>query len=136
MKKILALMLSIALILSMTACSSNKLADSFDKDKVIARAEELVGTVNTFDYSTVVSQLRQDLQAKLTADQLETSWGTQLKAAGNFVGYSSENVYGTKDKSTGEDYAVTVLSCKYENATLTYTISMNDKFEIVGLYMK
>jgi len=136
MKKILALMLSIALILSMTACSSNKLADSFDKDKVIARAEELVGTVNTFDYSTVVSQLRQDLQAKLTADQLETSWGAQLKAAGNFMEYSSENVYGTKDKSTGEDYAVTILICKYENATLTYTISMNDKFEIVGLYMK
>jgi len=136
MKKVLVPMMAIILILALAACSSNKLASSFDKDKVVSRAEELVQTVNTFDYGTVVSALRKDLQTQLTADKLEASWGSQLKAAGNFVEFSSEAVYGTKDKSTGESYAVAVLVCKYENATLTYTISMNSNLEIVGLYMK
>lgn len=136
MKKILTSILAAALIFSLAACSSNKLADAFKEDEVIARAKALVDVINTYSYDAVVAELREDLQGQLTAEQLESAWDAQLKAAGEFTEYKTAAAYGQKDKATDEDYALAVLVCKYENASLTYTISMDKDLNIVGLYMK
>ncbi|MGI5984380.1 MAG: DUF3887 domain-containing protein [Clostridiales bacterium] len=136
MKKILTSILAAALIFSLAACSSNKLAEVYKEDEVIARAKEIVDIINTYSYDEVTAELREDLQDQLTAEQLESALDSQLKAAGEFLEYKTEAVYGQKDSSEDKDYAVAVLICKYENASLTYTISMDKDLNIVGLYMK
>lgn len=136
MKRAIIFLLSIIILASFVACSSNKLADVFKEDEVVARAKEYVETINTLDYDAVVAGLREDLQSQVTAESLESAWGPQLDEAGKLEKYTTVVAYGQKSKTTQEDYAVCVLVCEYENASLTFTISMDEDLEIVGLYMK
>lgn len=136
MKKVFVSAIAVILLLSLTACSSNKLADIYNEDEVIAEAKSVVEIINKLDYDADVALLREDLQGQLTADQLKRAWGTQLDAAGAFKDYKSVVTYGQKSKSTDEDYAVCVLVCTYENATLAYTLSFDKDLALVGMYMK
>jgi len=136
MKKILITLFAIALTLSLAACGSNNLADSFSEEEVIANSKSYVETINTLDYEAVVAGLREDLQSQVTAESLESAWGPLLDEAGKFEKYTTVVVYGQKDQTTQEDYAVCVLVCKYENASRTFTISMDKDYKFVGLYMK
>ena len=136
MKKVLLSALALALIFSLAACSSGKLADVYKEDEVVAKAKNVVDTINSLDYDAVASFVRSDLQSQLPADALESAWGTQLSDAGAFKEYKSTSAYGQKSKSTGEDYAVCILVCSYENAAHTFTISMDKDLAVVGLYMK
>lgn len=120
----------------LAACGGAKLADTFDKDEVTARAEDVVGLINDRDYEAVTDQVREDLRDQLTADTLRDAWDATLDTSGAFEEYKSETVIGQKSKSTGEDYAVAVLVGKYENATRTFTLSMDQNLDLVGLYMK
>ena len=117
MKKIIIAVLSVIMILSLAACSSNKLADGFKEEDVVTKAKSVVDTINTQDYDSVVALVRSDLQAQLTADSLKTAWQPMLDESGAFKEYKSVVTYGQKSKSTGEDYAVCVLVCTYEKAT-------------------
>jgi hypothetical protein len=130
------LLAALLAVLSLTACSGSKLADAYSKDEVIARGEEMVELINTLDYEAVCGELREDLQDQLTPQQLKDAWDSGLMAAGAFEEFSQVVTAGQTDSSTGEDYAVAVLVCKYENSTLTFTISMDTNLDIVGLYMK
>jgi len=136
MKKTSFVLFAIALILSLAACTSNKLADVFGEDEVISNAKSYVETINTLDYKAVVAGLREDLQSQVTAESLESAWGPLLSEAGKFEKYTTVVVYGQKDQTTQEDYAVCVLVCKYENASYTFTLSMDKDYEFIGLYMK
>lgn len=136
MKKLMASFIAFALLFSLVACSSNKLADIYNEDDVSARAKSVVETINTLDYDAIVAVLREDLQSQITSESLESAWGPLLDEAGAFKEYKTVVTYGQKDKTTDEDYAVCVLVCKYENASRTFTISMDKDLEVVGLYMK
>lgn len=137
MKKVLCFILIFAALLSLSACgSAAALPEGFEEAAVLSRAEELIDLINTKDYAAVVSQLRDDLETAIKPEELKTAWGPTLEKAGAFVEVSKTVVSGTKDPSTDEDYAVAILVCKYENASLTYTISVDRNLEIVGMYMK
>ncbi len=132
--RIIFLILSFSILL--TACVSTKLADSYDENAVVERAKEVVEMINAQDFAAVNAQVRDDLQDKLPAENLQNTLGKTVADAGDFLEYSSTAAIGQKSKSTGEDYATVVLVCKYQNATLTYTITMDANLDIVGLYSK
>ena len=134
MKKAIVLMM--AMILFLVACGGAKLADIFDEDEVTARAKDVVGLINDRDYEAVTGQVREDLRDQLTADTLRDALDATLDESGAFEEYKSVTVVGQKDKNSNEDYAVAVLTGKYENASRTFTISMDQDLDIVGLYMK
>ncbi len=136
MKKGLICILVLVLTLSIVGCSSNKLADIYSEDEVIARAKEVVDVINSLDYDAMNAQLRDDLQDQLTAEQLKEVWATQLEEAGAFEKYENTVTMSQKSESTGEDYAVAILTGKYENSSLTFTIVMDKDMEIVGMYIK
>ena len=136
MKKAMILAMVLALIWLLSACGGAKLADIYDEDEVTARAKEVVDVINTLDYEAMANVVREDLQDQLTADTLRDAWDPLLSKARDLEEYKSVTVIGQKSQSTGEDYAVAVLACKYENATRAFTISMDQNLDIVGLYMK
>jgi histidyl-tRNA synthetase len=139
MKKIKSaiFLLIMGMVFSMFAgCSSNKLADIYSEDEVIERAKQVVEVINTLDYIAMTDELRQDLRDQLTADQLKEAWDSKLQKAGKFKEYKATAALGQKSKSTGEDYAVAVITCKYENSNLTFTIVLDKNLDVVGMYMK
>ncbi len=136
MKKILMISLALVFALSLVGCTSIKLADIYSEDEVIARAKEVVEVINTRNYDAMNALLRADLQDELTTEQLEEAWEPILTDAGAFQEYHNTAAIGQKSQSTGEDYAVALLTCQYENASLTFTIVMDIDMEIVGMYIK
>ena len=136
MKKITAALVLTALCLSLAACSAPTLSDKFDEDEVIGRSKQMVSLLNQFDYEAVVSEFREDLQAQLSAEELESALDETLVSAGAFKSVSSSAAYSQQNDAANEEYATCVLVCDYESAKLTFTISMDEELDIVGLYMK
>ncbi|MEA4895029.1 MAG: DUF3887 domain-containing protein [Oscillospiraceae bacterium] len=136
MKKVVFSILAVVLVMTLSACSSNKLADIYSEDEVVAKAKTIVETINTQDFDLVVNFVRTDLREQLSADILESAWKPILDESGSFKEYKTALTYGQKSKSTDEDYAVCVLVCTYEHGTRTFTISFDKDLSAVGLYMK
>lgn len=136
MKRIFTFILALAIVCSLSACSSARLSEDYSEDAVISRAKEVVELINALDYSAVHAELRDDLQDTLTTEKLENALEEKIGDAGDFSEYSTVTTAGQKSKSTGEDYATVVLVCKYENAAITYVISMDKNMDIVGINLK
>jgi len=132
--RILFILLVFSIILS--ACTSVKLADIYDENIVTERAKEVVEMINSQDYDKVNAEIRDDLQDRLTSNQLKDAIGAKLVEAGAFIEYQSITTLGQKSKTSGEDYATVVLVGKYEKSTLVFTITMDSNLDIVGLYVK
>ena len=136
MKKVYTLLISIFVIMSLVACSSSKLSEDYSDDQVINKGKEVIEVINTLDYSAINNVLREDLRGDLTSDKLKEGWDSSLTKAGNFIEYTSTSTASQKSKSTGDDYAVAIINCKYENSNLVYTILMDKNMDIVGMYLK
>lgn len=131
MKRLIPIILSAMIVLCLAACGSSF---DFDKEAAVSKAEQAVTVINTRDYDDIAALFREDLRSQVSAESIESSWDTQLEEAGAFTEYKSETAVGKVEDET--QYIVVVLVCKYENSTLTYTISLDTDLEIVGMYMK
>lgn len=136
MKKVRIILLTMLVMGVLTACGAGKLSENYVEDDVITKAEQVVELFNDKDYQAVTDMVREDLQEQLSADVLKSALDEKLTAAGEFMEYSQSATAGQQDKSTGEDYAIVVLICKYQNSNLTFTISMDEDMNLVGIYMK
>ena len=136
MRKICTIFATLCFTLSLCACSSSKLAETYEEGTVIARGKEIVELINIFDYSAINAEVRDDLQDDLPVEKLEQAFAEPVGNSGKFVEYSLITTMGQKSKSTGEDYATAILSCKYENSTIVYTITMDKNMDIVGIHIK
>jgi len=136
MKPIRILFILLIFSITLSACTSTKLADNYDENIVTERAKEIVELINSQNYDQVNAEIRDDLQDQLTSEKLKDALGARLAEAGAFLEYQSIATLGQKSKTTGEDYAVVVLIGKYEKSTVVFTISMDSNLDIVGLYVK
>ena len=136
MKLIRILFILLVFSITLSACTSVKLADKYDENIVTERAKEVVEMINSQDYDKVNAEIRDDLQDRLTSNQLKDAIGAKLVEAGAFIEYQSITTLGQKSKTSGEDYATVVLVGKYEKSTVVFTITMDSNLDIVGLYVK
>ena len=135
-KRILSAVLALSMALLLFGCGAAPLPEGFDEEKVTARAEEIVGYASSGDYDAIIACLRSDLSSSVTADQLKESWAPTYDKIGAFQSVDQTALYGTKDKSTGEEYAVAVVVCTHENGSAIYTLSFDADLNLVGLYLK
>ena len=135
-KTALSVVMVLALSVGMIACAGGKLPEGFDKDEVGSAAEEIVGLATTGDYDSIISALRDDLKSSITADQLKEGWASLFEKAGAFDSITKTVFSSTKDKTTGEEYAVVQVLAKHANANLIYTLSFDKDLALVGLYLK
>lgn len=136
MKKTTNVILLLIVTLLLCSCTVDPLSDQFDEAKLKRHAEEIIAIVNTKDYEAVLNCFRTDLRSNVTVQQLKDGLGSFLTDAGNYVKLTSFTAAGKIDASTKEDYAATVNICEYENSSLIYTISFDENYELIGLYVK
>lgn len=135
-KRVLAALLALCTALVLFGCGAQPLPEGFDKDKVTARAEEIVGYANSGDYDAIIACLRADLTDAVTADQLKEGWAPTYEKVGAFDSIQSEQLVGTTDKTTSEEYAVALIACKHASGSVLYTLSFDKDLNLVGLYLK
>lgn len=139
MKKMIGMTILIMSLFGMllTGCASTKLSEDFDEATVKSAAEEIVTLLNNNDVETICNEkIDSELSEYFTTDTLQQAIDQYLSDAGAFKEYSKEAVIGTKAQNTKEDCAVAIVKAKYENKSITYTISFNKDMEVIGLYMK
>ena len=136
MKLIRILFILLVFSITLSACTSEKLADIYDENIVTERAKEVVEMINSQDYDKVNAEIRDDLQDRLTSNQLKDAIGAKLVEAGAFIEYQSIATLGQKSKTSGEDYATVVLVGKYEESVIVFSITLDSNLDIVGLYVK
>ena len=135
--KVLSLFISVLVIcfVLLSGCSSPKLSSDFDEDTVKKAAEDVISMINNKDseglreISTV--QVKNAFTDELLGDVYEA-----IDEGGNFEQVQDMSIAGTKDKSSGEEFAVAVVKAKYEIKTFTYTISFTKQMKLAGLYYK
>ena len=135
-KAIVAAMLILTLSLSLIGCAGTPLPEGFDADEVGTAAEEIVGLATAGDFDSVVGALREDLKSSITVDQLKEGWAPAYEKAGAFEKITKTALSGTKDQTTGEEYAVAQVLVKCAKASLVYTLSFDKDMALVGLYLK
>ena len=136
MKLIRIFFILLVFSITLSACTSVKLADIYDENIVTERAKEVVEMINSQDYDKVNAEIRHDLQDQLTSDKLKDAIGAKLVEAGAFIEYQSITTLGQKSKTSGEDYATVVLVGKYEESVIVFSITLDSNLDIVGLYVK
>lgn len=137
MKKIVTLFAVIAMAMSLCACGgAQELSDAFDEAEVKTAAEELIGYVNEDDVEGFCSVPMSDaMKENMTVDNTKQIFDQYLGNKGAFIEYKSIVIVGATDKNIGE-CAVAVVSAKYENMTVQYTISYDTDMNVVGFYLK
>ena len=120
----------IILCMMFTGCGATKLSDAFSEDKLKPSVETVIDNLNNEKYDEVIATGSQDLKSKLTAEKLKESWGMMKGKLGKFESINKEAFVGK------DDSAVVIVNAKYEKGDVQFTISYNDKMEMIGIYMK
>lgn len=121
--------------LLLTGCSSTKLSDDFDEEKVKAAAQEAIDHLIAGEYEECVGLMSEEMQAALSAEVLATNMDTITGQRGAFQEYKSNSVVGQKDKE-GTEYAVAVIVAAFEKGNVTFTVSFDKEMKMIGLWMK
>lgn len=137
MKKLLSkLSILLLIIITFTACSTKSLPEKFDKEKVKASAENVITLFSNEEFEKITNDFtREDLKTGLSPDVLKNAKEQVMPNAGSFVEFKMSSFVAQKDKS-GTDFVSAVIAVKYQNQTVTYTISFDENNKIIGFYLK
>ena len=136
-KKVMLLICTMMVAIGLCACGGVKeLSENFDEAAVKAAAEELVGYVNDGNAEGFCSVPMSDAMAEnMTVESTQQIFDEYLGNKGAFIEYNSITVVGADDKTIG-DCAVVIVSAKYENMNVQYTISYDKDMNLVGFFLK
>lgn len=128
MKRVLVAILSALTMLALVACSGNKVDDSTSK-KYIKKAEEIASLLNAGKYEEVHVMFDDQMSTGLPVDKMEELTPI-IKDSGAFKKIDKSSV---EEK---DDVYIVILVAKYSEENRIFTISFNDKEQVVGLYIK
>lgn len=124
--------MSIALL---TGCGSPKLSSDFNEEEVKIAAEKVILMINQQNSEGIKELCTVRMREALTDDVLKQVYEA-ISEGGQFEKIENMSIGGTKDKSSGEEFAVVVAKAKYEIKSFTFTISFTKQMKIAGLYYK
>lgn len=136
-KKVLLLICVMMAAIGLCACGGVKeLSENFDAATVRAAAEELIGYVNEEDAEGFCSvPMSESMAENMTVESTQQIFDEYLGNKGAFVEYKSITLVEAYDKTVG-DCAVAIVSVKYENMNVQYTISFDIDMKLVGFFFK
>lgn len=132
---IIILMTTILTMLLLTACSAPALSADFNEEEVKLLAQDVVSLLNAQDSEGLRSVFTEQMNTAITDDVFVQIYAA-IEGGGKFEAIDNITVVGSSDKSTGEEFATTVVTAKYENQTFTYTITFNKQMQLAGLYYR
>lgn len=107
----------------------------FNKVDVEKQAQKVIDLLNNKDYETLQKDYSDDTMKKyLTQESMEDAKNELKLDWGEFISYS--NAYITELTQMGKKYVVVQLNTTYENLSVTFTITFDEKMKLAGLYMK
>ncbi|HJX56124.1 MAG TPA: DUF3887 domain-containing protein, partial [Methanoregula sp.] len=128
----LAAVLCFALL---AGCVGQQLSGDFNEEEVRNAAENVITLINDQDSEGIRDLCTVRMREALTDDVLDQVYEA-IGEGGLFEKIEDMSVAGTKDASSGEEFAVVVARAKYEIKTFTFTISFTKQMKLAGLYYR
>lgn len=125
-----------AMLLFLTACSSNKIPEGFNEEELTAQAKQIVEYLQDGQYDQVLIGMREDVRGLLPEETLKEVSEAKFAAVGTFEKYAQVAITDTKDPVTSEVYAVVILVVEYKDGKGTFTLTFDKNLSCVGLYIK
>jgi hypothetical protein len=129
------IIISCLCVIFLSACSAPALSVDFNEEDVKLLAQDVVSLLNAQDSEGLRSLFTEQMNTAITDDVFVQIYAA-IEGGGKFESIENISVVGSTDKSTGEEFATTVVTAKYENQTFTYTISFNKQMQLAGLYYR
>lgn len=128
MRKMVATMFGIGLIVILTACGGSKVDDA-TADKYIAKAEEVITLLNETNYEEVHAMFNDEMKSGLPVEDMEELTPV-IEEAGEFKEIDKASV------EEDDVLYISVLVAKYSEENRIYTITFNESEEVAGLFIK
>ena len=135
-KSIITIFLIISVLLTGVLGCTYGFPKGFDKDTCTTKAENIIEVINSKDYETLHSMIRSDLQENITAEDFAEAWDAKLDKIGAFKEYGNPVLSGEFDRNTGEEFAMVVYYCYYEDGEAIFTIYFDSDMEMTSISMK
>ncbi len=119
----------------LTGCIGQGLSGDFNEGQVRSAAEHVITLINNQDSEGLRALSTVRMREALTDDVLNQIYEA-IGEGGQFEKVEDMSVAGTKDSSSGEEFAVVVARAKYEIKTFTFTISFTKQMKLAGLYYR
>lgn len=130
MKKIVSLLCAaLCLTLLLAACGA-KVPEGMEEEKVKAAAEATVKQLDARDYEALMDTMDDTLKGAMTAEEWAATWQPAADQLGALVEIEKHSLVAK------DGYAVDVAQAKFENGSLTFTLSYTTDYQLAGLFMK
>lgn len=130
MKKIVSVLCAaLCLALLLAACGA-KVPEGMEEEKVKTAAETTVKQLDARDYEALMATMDDTMKAAATAEEWAATWQPVADQLGAFVEIEKHSLVAK------DGYAVDVAQAKFENGSLTFTLSYNTDYQLGGLFMK
>lgn len=130
MKKLLLVICVLLGISTLTGCNEQPLDERFDADTLEQTTLSIVENLNSQNYDTIESLVRDDLQDILSSSVIQKAWEPIKDKLGEYEGKSVCVI-----KSNGDNVTVAMVS-NYEKGKLQVTANYNLDMKLIGLYIK
>lgn len=128
MKNIIKIGLTLFIgIFILSGCQAS--VDDETNNKYTKKAEDIIQLINEGDHDQLTDSFDKTMKEAIQSEDISQIADIVVKA-GEFRSF-------TKSTTTKKDGYITVITmAKYDKATITYTISFNEKDEVSGLWLK
>lgn len=118
-----------AVCLLLTGCGQ-ALPDGMESDETVAAGEEVAELIGTGESDAVYDLFREDVAESLSREDVAAM---VPKSAGAWEGISASEAMGRTDDASGEEYALVMVMCDFEQGQVTISVALDQDLKLIGL---
>lgn len=124
----------VLIFLLLCSCQGKPLPAGMDEETLLKNGREVTVLLAGGDYEGVLSRIRADVAAGVSAEDIQKLVITQTDGAGTYK--QIDSVMTTGQYSNGEDYGVAVLYCGYTKKNVLFRLAFDGNYELIGMEIK
>lgn len=135
--QITALVLLFILIMTMTGCTSGKLAEKFDRTVLEQTAKERINEAMVQGAGEMVkNRLRKDFLEDYPVEDMQDNLISLQSGKGEFLLYEKVSIRGEKSPKEGsdEDFAIVMVTANFEKGEILFTLTFDTDMNLVSFY--
>lgn len=135
--KITVLLLIFSLIMTITGCTSGKLAEEFDRTVLEETAKERINEALVQGAGEMVkNRLRKDFLEEYPVEEMQDNLLSLQSGKGEFLLYEKVSMRGEKSPKEGsdEDFAIVVVTANFEKGEILFTLTFDTDMNLVSFY--
>ncbi|GGN64775.1 MULTISPECIES: DUF3887 domain-containing protein [Oceanobacillus] len=99
------------------------------RDEAVVVAEEFIDQLSDGQYEEATENFDETMAAQVGAEELQEIWGSLEEQLGDFIAFEY------KETEEVEDHEVVLIKGVFNDADITFQVTVNENMEIAGFYM-